>query len=229
MRNFAAQLHHYDIKVVDGGDKNMFCGCCGSKIPEGAVFCPICGEKAAEMQSERKENDTDIDRKGSNTGNKVWIVINTMAWLLVCMNIIVVALSKSSKFMSLIHTYYRSLNGYVLFYYGFVLAVIVMALISIFSNVANNKSMTVLSVIADISFGILILIIKLINNSLQNSFMNSVSKMMLYTVTGVYGNNIWKISYLCLFISFAISFLKVNAGKRNTKEIKCFVKGAETK
>ena len=74
--------------------------------------------------------------------------------------------------------------------------------------------MTVLSVIADISFGITILIIKLI----QNSFMNSVSKMMLYTVTGVYGNNIWKISYLCLLISFAISFFKVNARKRNPKE-----------
>ena len=74
--------------------------------------------------------------------------------------------------------------------------------------------MTVLSVIADISFGITILIIKLINSSLQNSFMNSVSKMMLYTVTGVYGNNIWKISYLCLLISF----FKVNARKRNPKE-----------
>ena len=78
--------------------------------------------------------------------------------------------------------------------------------------------MTVLIVIADISFGITILIIKLINSSLQNSFMNSVSKMMLYTVTGVYGNNIWKISYLCLLISFAISFFKVNARKRNPKE-----------
>jgi len=56
-----------------------------------------------------------------------------------------------------------------------------------------------------------------ISITLENRFMNSVKNLMLYTMAGVYGNNIWKMSYVLLIISTIFILCRLYILKRKIR------------
>lgn len=177
----------------------MFCDKCGKELKGTEKFCSGCGKKMNVVASGIQGRDVDIVKKPSIPKYRILFVINMIVWAEIFVNVVSITIVKSSIFMSLVQTY--SAKASCIFYYGFAVLTLILLLLSMIGIRAANRGIAVAELIGNIIFAGVIVFSKTIKYGLSDKYMDSINSMILYTVTQIYENNIWLVSYLGLIVS----------------------------
>lgn len=177
----------------------MFCKNCGSDLGSGSEFCVNCGWKIDVDKGQNGEEKTKNDIKKTSSNNMVSLV-NFVAWLMIEFNILLIAFSGYDDFESWVHTY--SKDQYIFVYFGCAVLFLYLGINSVGALKSNNKKSIIRGLISNFIFGVSIIVMGVIYSGLENSFGNSVDNLMIQLVTGIYSENIWGITWICLVISF---------------------------
>ena len=187
----------------------MYCGNCGNQLDEKAQVCAKCGKKIENVTLNETTNIIMYDERNNSFTNKVVSIVNYAVWIVFTLNILIIAIDKAESISSYVKTYRRSAESYELFYYGFLLLVLAVGIVCMIAGKKNKSGLNSWSFAGIVVLLCTILFMKVAYIRLENSFMDSVDNMMLYLISGIYVNNIWKISYIGIFVSTLIFAVRV--------------------